>query len=507
MPEIAAVSAVAPAAPAAPAAPVAASTAVASTAQAAEGSAQDFLSQLKAALKTLAGVVSTSPTSTTPAAVPADAGVTSTDGAPGVADDHQPDTSPQSANAQTDVSPDLLAALGALMLPTPQTPLPTPAPAAAATALAGQMTQTLVAGNAPLVQQLLTQSQTPARTAPQPPLNAEPQNPANAEPQPGAQVATDSPLIQTGPAAENASPKTAKSVTALDSETVAPVAQSVSNPAPVMTAAQTTAATPAPQHVPAPGQPVATATVGAVLPHAQKAGAGLQQSTDSGSGGSSMGQQAPAAQVADAKKPAAAAEPSVDQTVVANAAVANAAPAVSTNLPPSVSPGDVVAQIAHQANLYQLPGNKGVRIQLHPEDLGGVEVTVRYASGGALELHINVEHATTGALVQQGWTQLRDALATQGISADRLVMSITAPANASSLDLSANGGGGSYRSDPGLAGFAQQQGDQSSGQQRDNTDQPRSSAGWTTTGVAQSASDETPRVVTTSASSRIDYRV
>src|SRR5204863_10022904 len=127
---------------------------------------------------------------------------------------------------------------------------------------------------------------------------------------------------------------------------------------------------------------------------------------------------------------------------------------------PTVHPGEVVSQIAHQADLYRLPGNRGVRIQLHPEDLGGVQVTVRYGAGGALQLHINVEHAATGALVQAGWSELRNALATQGISPERLVMSVTAPTSSSQLDFS--GGGGGRQTDPGMASFAQSQ----SGQQR-----------------------------------------
>ncbi len=172
-----------------------------------------------------------------------------------------------------------------------------------------------------------------------------------------------------------------------------------------------------------------------------------------------------------------------------------------TALPPHVRPAEVVSQIAHQADLYRLPGNRGVRVQLHPEDLGGVEVTLRYGAGGALQLHINVEHAATGSLVQAGWSQLRDALATQGISPDRLVMSVTAPASGSQLDFS--GGGSGRQTDPGMASFAQSQ----SGQQRqDNSEQtgPRGRGGAPD---FTSPSDDSPRVVSPSApTSRIDYR-
>jgi flagellar hook-length control protein FliK len=126
--------------------------------------------------------------------------------------------------------------------------------------------------------------------------------------------------------------------------------------------------------------------------------------------------------------------------------------------PDAPQPREVVAQIAHQAELYRLPGGRGVRIQLHPDGLGGVEVTVRYGNAGALELHVNVEHAATGALVQSGWTELRDALSQQGISPDRLVMSVSGPqAGGLSSDSGSfgSGSGFNFRSDAGAMGFGQ----------------------------------------------------
>jgi flagellar hook-length control protein FliK len=171
----------------------------------------------------------------------------------------------------------------------------------------------------------------------------------------------------------------------------------------------------------------------------------------------------------------------------------------------AVQPSQVVSQIAHQAELYRLPGNRGVRIQLHPEDLGGVQVTVRYAAGGGLELHITVEHAATGALVQAGWTELRDALATQGIAPDRLVMSVTGPhTTASQADFS-SAGGGSYRPDGGLAQFGQ--GGQSHGQRHDGADDARFARAWSARVDPTPATDDSPRVAISSAASRIDYRV
>jgi flagellar hook-length control protein FliK len=166
----------------------------------------------------------------------------------------------------------------------------------------------------------------------------------------------------------------------------------------------------------------------------------------------------------------------------------------------------VVSQIAHQAELYRLPGNKGVRINLHPDDLGGVQVTLRYAAGGSLELHINVEHATTGALVQAGWGQLRDALATQGIGAERLVMSISGPSGANQLDLSSNGGGSNR--DAGPAAFTQ--GGDSNQQRQDSgsgTENARGPRGWNTRTDSSTTADDSPGAASIAAASRIDYRV
>ena len=237
-------------------------------------------------------------------------------------------------------------------------------------------------------------------------------------------------------------------------------------------------------------------------PHLQHGGGFAQQHGTSSERDDSHKEHAPSrtSAVADAETTVA---PVADQIFVAATA-----PTTAAALPRDVHPGQIVSQIAHQAELFHLPGNKGVRIQLHPEDLGGVQVTVRYGAGGGLELHINVEHAATGSLVEAGWTQLRDALATQGISPDRLVMSITSPGGANHLDFSSSGGG-TFRSDPGFASFAQ--GGQS-GQQRDQTgggDGSSAARRWVTGADPVSSSDDLLRAASaqTGAASRIDYRV
>ncbi|GAC1319194.1 MAG: hypothetical protein NVSMB2_14380 [Chloroflexota bacterium] len=165
---------------------------------------------------------------------------------------------------------------------------------------------------------------------------------------------------------------------------------------------------------------------------------------------------------------------------------------------------EVATQIAHQADLYRLPGGKGVRIQLHPDELGGVDVTLRYSAAEGVQLHINVEHAATGQLVQAGWTDLRDALAAQGITSDRLVMSVTAPTGGSGLDSSFNGRDGG-RAGAELAGFSQGQSGQRQPPSRDD------GAGATRTWFSDvdptaSNSDDGARAPV-AASSHIDYRV
>jgi len=199
--------------------------------------------------------------------------------------------------------------------------------------------------------------------------------------------------------------------------------------------------------------------------------------------------------------------PSVDERVLTAAAPVTPSVMTPANTTASVPASDVANQIAQQVDLYRLPGNKGVRIQLHPEDLGGVQVTLKYAAGGSLELHISVEHASTGALVQEGIGQLRDALATQGFHPDRLVMSVTAPASANQMDFNASTGGGSYRPDGGLASFMQ--GGQSDQQRDSGGDTARGARDWSDASSPATASDtQAPAASSGSAaSSRIDYRV
>jgi flagellar hook-length control protein FliK len=156
--------------------------------------------------------------------------------------------------------------------------------------------------------------------------------------------------------------------------------------------------------------------------------------------------------------------------------------------------------------MHRLPANKELRIQLRPDDLGGVQVVLRYSASGGVELHIAVERAATGTLVQAGWTELREALATQGISPDRLIMSVTAGGGAGQAADFA----GSSRQDSGSpASFNQNTSSQMSqggqGQARQEHSGPR---GWTGASASGASAPEGGEpVVATMAPTRIDYRV
>ncbi len=164
--------------------------------------------------------------------------------------------------------------------------------------------------------------------------------------------------------------------------------------------------------------------------------------------------------------------------------------------PDQVRPAHVVGQIAHQSELYRLPGGRGVRIQLNPDDLGGVGVTIKYGATGGLELHVTAEHAATAELVQAGWNDLRDALSLQGIAPERLIMSVSGPGDASFSD--AGNGNSGFRSDAGQASFGQ------ANQQQQEREGARASRGFS--GFVDNTTPDEARPAATASSSRIDYR-
>lgn len=446
MPEI--TPAVAPL-PVAPASPVGAVGPAAPVS--ADPGVTDFVGQLAAALKGLKGLA---------------AAVTGLPIAPAtqVASDAPAPSTPDDATVEpSDEVPELLAALGLMPVP----PAPPVVPAASAQ---------------------------PAPSAAPAPVTALPISQVAAAPVQGTDVPASDITEPASPAKEMPPPAAPPAEPSAATQPQAPVA-----PAPAPSPSTHTASEVQPQHDQAPAQ-AAPSPLHAHVLQSGLADSGFQSSADSGAGHHD-GEPAKPAREAAAVPEQAAPLPDRVYADLANAATSATTSAPQPAAPAHVERGDVAAQIAQQVDLYRLPGNKGVRIQLHPEDLGGVQVTMRYAAGGNLELHISTEHASTAHLVEAGWSDLRDALATQGFHPERLVMSVSAPASANQMDFSSNNGSGSYRSDPSTAAFAQ---DGGSSRDRSRGDEART---WTMGNSP--AADESTRASTstTAPASRIDYRV
>jgi flagellar hook-length control protein FliK len=462
-----------PVTPVVPATPAA--SAVAGAAPASTAGGQDFLGQLTAALKTLKGLAG----AVTGTPVVADVAAPTDTAAP-QPDDVQPGPVEETPAVPDDVM-ELLASLGLVPVPQPVQP------SAEATPVGDSARDTTSTSSYPAVAVPAdTAPTTPTTSGPQPPLSEVPREASSPAQPPLAQkpVALDtSALVATAP-----------SQTPLDGSSPSPsTVDNVPAPRPQVapTSQQQQPQVPAPLH---PG-----------LQHASVL-AGAQDSAQQG-GSQDTGDQSRdhAADKSAAVGPAKSDQPATvqhDVNVPINVAASVAQPQAASN----AHPAEVVNQIAQQVDLYRLPGSKGVRIQLHPEDLGGVQVTLKYASGGNLELHISVEHAATGALVQEGIGQLRDALATQGFHPDRLVMSVSAAGASSQMDLSSNNNsnGGAYRSDSGFAAFTQ---NGQSGQQRDTPGNNASAGfGWSSSRDVSPTSEVAP-IATDLSTSRIDYRV
>jgi flagellar hook-length control protein FliK len=517
--------------PTAPAAPIAASPAAAATTSAPDKGAVDFLSQFKAAIKNLAGVALPQVATPVVSALVAqtDAAVVATDSAP--ADAKKADAK------QSQLMPEILAALGFVVVPpllqppvVSAQPTDTASPAAAiadAGSPAAAQPLPLSAGapqssptpQAPVATESLQSPQVPAAVQSLPVLQSVPQA-AQTLQSPLAPPAIQTPVaaasaplldqLQAIPAqplniaqqellttvVQTAVPQQHASAGAPKTDTTIATPAVISQVTPVYAApanvAQAAVAVDAPA---APQQPAAAPVADSATPIVASQPAGTFQQ----SGFDSNSKQPRSTPVVESASATTATEVAPNATFAAAASMATQNTAA---VPADLQPAQVVNQIAHQADLYRVPGDRSVRIQLHPEGLGGVDVTLRYSVANGIQLHLNVEHAATGALVQAGWTDLRDALATQGIHANRLVMSISAPANASGLDFS--NGTGSHRSDSGLASFTQGQ----NSQQRQETQDQRAARGWNGTidPILPSSNDATPRVATAGAG-HIDYRV
>lgn len=479
MPKISLVGVLSAAAAAGPAAPGAQSTAH----EPADSSpaAEKFLDQLKSALATLAG-----------AALPKSSASTAASADESAADATAPllsDLPSETASAddeQADGMPELLASLGFMLVPNA---LPTAAVVAEPETAAEQHGIASIATADPSAAAGATQADPAAPVQPAP---------------------SELPAPSDGPAPQHASQAaptpTAASAQTLDfsSVTTAQAPNDAASIADALANASTAAPAPPPAHAAqadAAPTPMATSTVA----HSTFGQSAFGQSTSGhGNGQAAHDSSAPSTESSSDSASIQDAARANDRSFADVAAAMTTANTSATALPAHVRPSEVVNQIAHQADLYRLPGNKGVRIQLSPDDLGGVDVTLRYSAAGGVQLHINVEHASTGHLVQSGWTELRDALATQGISPERLVMSISAPNDAGGLNFSSNGSNGG-RPNAGLDSFSQ---GQSSGQQQAQDDQQRrTSRGRNPTVESTSSVSDAAVTVASASSARIDYRV
>jgi flagellar hook-length control protein FliK len=383
--------------------------------------------------------------------------------------------------SEGDMMAEVLTALGLMLVPTPPQP---PAAPKSESMTSGDH----AAATASLLATLVDNQPQPPHDSSTTPTPTPPANPAPVE----AQAAPLQPVPAPAPHVAEAKPAIDPAkvqLTSTDPAPAAPIATAATAnanmivPGPNAAAKEASSPQPAPVASAAPSVPTSTTI---------QVSAGQSNSQHSGEHDGSDSHAKHLVETAESA-------PTEKLPVADQAFMSAAAAKLEGTQPAHVGPSEVVNQIAHQAELYRLPGNRGVRIQLHPEDLGGVDVTLRYSAAGGIQMHINVEHAATGSLVQAGWTQLRDALATQGINPDRLVVSISAPGSASQLDLSNRG---DSRPDPGLAAFSQ---GQSGRQRQDAQDQPVV-GGWR--GVLEPiAPEDLQREALTAGSSHIDYRV
>jgi flagellar hook-length control protein FliK len=462
-----------------------------------EGTAS-FLTQLQSALGSL-GLFSQLTPTPTPVADTADQRALALE-LP-IADEDQ-----DKAVDVTAMLPEVLAALG--FMPVPISLPVTPAPASGSSATA----PTSAAATGPArVTALLVQ---PALSQAEPVLENQP---AVAEqPLEGASVSDDllrqmtpvTPRTVSVPATTTAQPsvepvalESSSQLTAAATSALPPgVPTTTTAPTPVTTTTQPLDALAAQAGVMTPrtepatrgqdGAPTAEApvqTIGQALPVARPAAF----SQNAGQNGESTSDE-PSSDAAPVSAERGSTSTATDVPIQAFANVAASALVQQTGTLSEVQPAHVASQIAHQAELYRLPGGRGVRIELNPEDLGGVGVTIKYGATGGVELHIVAEQAATAQLVQSGWNDLRSALSLQGIAPERLIMSVSTPSESNST-------GSGSQATFGQAG--------QSSQHHSDRNEAKANRGWAGIGDAPINVSEDPRPSGAASSSRIDYRV
>lgn len=82
-----------------------------------------------------------------------------------------------------------------------------------------------------------------------------------------------------------------------------------------------------------------------------------------------------------------------------------------------------VQRVAMAIRQLSAEGGQEVRLQLHPESLGRVEVRLAY-SGNEVRVHVTTETAPTGALIRKHQNDLRVALSEAGVAVGQLSVSV-----------------------------------------------------------------------------------
>lgn len=86
---------------------------------------------------------------------------------------------------------------------------------------------------------------------------------------------------------------------------------------------------------------------------------------------------------------------------------------------PDSQPSDVVQQIVRQMNGSIQNGQSTMKVQLHPQDLGSIEIQL-VNSGHGISVTVSAEQASTGKMLQGQADQLRQALQDSGIQLSSL---------------------------------------------------------------------------------------
>ena len=83
----------------------------------------------------------------------------------------------------------------------------------------------------------------------------------------------------------------------------------------------------------------------------------------------------------------------------------------------------ITNQTAAGVRMALAQGGKEAHIRLQPESLGHLDIRI-VLDGNNAQIHVMAEHAEVGQVIASHWTQLRETLATQGLQATNLAVSV-----------------------------------------------------------------------------------